>query len=406
MKTFSERNPKIIAAIGCALTLGAVVAALQYDKLPFVSTAKDYSAYFAEAGGLTMGAVVQVAGSEVGEVSSINLDGARVVVEFSVDKTIRLGDRTEARIATSNLLGGKTLDITPRGDGAPAGPIPLERTTSPYQLTDALGDLTTTISGLDTGQVSDALSTLAQTFQDTPASVKLAVDGVARFSQTLNTRDAQLRTLLANANKVTSVLAERSDQVVSLLTDSNALLIQLRGQSAALDQIAHNISALSTQLSGVIADNNHELKPALDQLNAVLTIVDNRKDKVQQSIKMLNAYAMSLGESVSSGPFFKAYVANLLPGQFLQPFIDAQWRQLGLDPQVLTPSQLVDPPVGQPGTPALPVPFPRTGQDGPPRLTVDDARPTDPPSPPLAGPSDDAPVGDAPGSSEPPQGTP
>jgi hypothetical protein len=31
----------------------------------------------------------------------------------------------------------------------------------------------------------------------------------------------------------------------------------------------------------------------------------------------------SLGESVGSGPFFKAYVANLLPGQFVQPFIDA-----------------------------------------------------------------------------------
>ena len=42
---------------------------------------------------------------------------------------------------------------------------------------------------------------------------------------------------------------------------------------------------------------------------------------------------MSLGESVSSGPFFKAYVANLLPGQFIQPFVDAAFSDLGLDPQ-------------------------------------------------------------------------
>ena len=54
---------------------------------------------------------------------------------------------------------------------------------------------------------------------------------------------------------------------------------------------------------------------------------------------MLNAYAMSLGESVSSGPFFKAYIANLLPGQFVQPFIDAAFSDLGLDPNVLLPSQ-------------------------------------------------------------------
>ena len=51
---------------------------------------------------------------------------------------------------------------------------------------------------------------------------------------------------------------------------------------------------------------------------------------------MLGNYAMSLGESVSSGPFFKSYIANLLPGQFVQPFIDAAFSDLGLDPNVLT----------------------------------------------------------------------
>ena len=111
------------------------------------------------------------------------------------------------------------------------------------------------------------------------------------------------------------------------------------------------------------------MRPALDKLNGVLTIVDNRKERLQKSIKLLNKYSMSLGESVSSGPFFKAYVANLLPGQFVQPFIDAAFSDLGLDPNVLLPSELTDPQIGQPGTPALPVPYPRTGQGGEPRLT-------------------------------------
>jgi phospholipid/cholesterol/gamma-HCH transport system substrate-binding protein len=82
---------------------------------------------------------------------------------------------------------------------------------------------------------------------------------------------------------------------------------------------------------------------------------------------------MSLGESVSSGPFFKAYVVNLLPGQFVQPFISAALSDLGLDPATLTPSQTTEPPTGQPGTPPLPMPYPRTGQDGEPRLNLPDA---------------------------------
>ena len=135
------------------------------------------------------------------------------------------------------------------------------------------------------------------------------------------------------------------------------------------------------------------MRPALDKLNGVLTILDNRKERLQKSIKLLNQYAMSLGESVSSGPFFKTYVANLLPGQFLQPFIDAAFSDLGLDPNVLLPSERTDPQIGQPGTPALPVPFPRTGQGGEPHLTLPDAitgNPGDqgcgPPGLPLPGP--------------------
>jgi phospholipid/cholesterol/gamma-HCH transport system substrate-binding protein len=147
-------------------------------------------------------------------------------------------------------------------------------------------------------------------------------------------------------------------------------------------------------LKGFIAENRQQLRPALDKLNGVLAIVDDRKERVRQAVKLLNSYAMSLGESVSSGPFFKAYVVNLFPGQFVQPFVDAAFSDLGLDPSTLLPSQLTDPQTGQPATPALPVPYPRTGQGGEPRLTLPDAitgKPGEegcgPPGVPLPGPT-------------------
>src|SRR5258705_312681 len=257
MKTFAERNPIVIGAIGVALTAGIVLAALNYDKLPFFDQSRDYSAYFAEAGGLTPGAAVQVSGFKVGKVDSVTLDGPRVLVKFNMDEHLRLG--------------------------------------------------------------------------------------------------------------------ERGDQVVSLIADANALLLQLQSQSSALDQISNNISAVAQQIKGFIAENRDTFKPAFDKLNGVLAIVDNRKARVQESIKKLNAYAMSLGESVSSGPFFKAYIGNPVPGQIVQPFIDAAFSDLGLDPSVLLPSERNDPQTGQPGTPALPVPYPRTGQGGEPNLTLPDA---------------------------------
>jgi phospholipid/cholesterol/gamma-HCH transport system substrate-binding protein len=373
MKSIPWRSPVVIGVIGVAVVSVIAAFALSFSDIPFLNGSKRYSAYFSEASGLMSGADVQVAGLKVGKVADITLDGSKVLVTFDVSDDIRLGDRSEAEVKTKSLLGTKVLAITTRGEQLLSGPIPLQRTRPAYQLSDALGELSTTIRGLDTDQLNQSLTTLAQTFAETPSNVKIAVDGVARISQTLGERDAQLRELLANANKATSVLAERSGQIVGLVRDTNTLLAALRTQSSALDQISGNVSALAHQLSGFIDDNRAQLRPALDKLNGVLTILDNRKGQVQKSIKLLNAYAMSLGESVSSGPFFKAYLANLAPGQFIQPFIDAAFSDLGLDPHTLLPSQRVDAPTGQPGTPALPVPYPRTGQGGEPRLNLPDA---------------------------------
>lgn len=373
MKTFSERNLVTIGVVGVAAIVAIALAALNYQKLPFFNQGRTYSAEFEDAGGLFTGAAVEVSGFPSGKVSSVELDGDRVLVDFWVDKNVHVGERSEARIRARSLLGTKVLEVLPRGDGTLDETIPVERTTSPYQLPDALGDLASTIGGLNTDQLSDSLATLANTFADTPEELRTAVQGVARFAQTLNERDANLRTLLDNAAKATGVLAQRSDQVVSLVRDSNALLAELRTQSAALDQVWRNVSAAAQQLKGFIEENRQELRPALDKLNGVLAIVDNRKERVQLAIKGLNTYAMSFGESLSSGPFFKAYLANLLPGQFVQPFVDAAFSDLGLDPSVLLPSQLHDPQTGQQATPALPVPYPRTGQGGDPRLTLPDA---------------------------------
>ncbi|MDG4668064.1 MCE family protein [Mycobacterium sp. 236(2023)] len=391
---YLRRHTTKVGIIGICVIAGLVALALNASKLPLINPSTTYTAYLSEASGLTAGIEVQVAGLTVGQVKEVALDGQKVLVTFEVGDDVFLGDRSEAAVKTKALLGTKVLEITVRGDAPLAAPIPLDRTRPAYQLADALGDLSSTIDDLQTDELNASLTTLADAFAETPPQVRQAVEGVARFSEMLNDRDAQLRELLANANKATTVLADRSGQIVELVHNSNALLASLRAQSGALDNISRNVSAVAQQLSGFIDDNKAQLRPALEKLNGVLTIIDNRKERIQKSIKLLNSYAMSLGESVSSGPFFKAYLSNLLPGQFLQPFVDAAFSDLGLDPNVLLPSERIDPPTGQPGTPALPVPYPRTGQGGPPRLTLPDAitgNPGDegcgPPGVPLPGPT-------------------
>jgi phospholipid/cholesterol/gamma-HCH transport system substrate-binding protein len=373
IKPLAERNRVTVGAVGILIVVALVIAVFSYDKIPFINGKSDYSAYFTEAGGIKSGSDVRVSGLSVGRVSGVKLEGTKVLVTFTVDDDVTVGDRSEASIKTETVLGTKMLELTPRGDGKLSGTIPVERTHSPYDLPTALGDLTSTISALDTTKLSSALTTLADTFKDTPPDLKVALEGVAQFSSTLDNRDAKLRNLLANANKVTAVLAKRSDQIASLVVNANALLAELLTQRNSLDALMTNLTAASRQISAVVNDNRTQLQPALDKLNGVLGILDNRKQELQRTFWLLRRYAMSFGEVLGSGPFFKASLVNLLPGQFAQPFIDAAFSDLGLDPNVLLPSQLVDPGNGQPGLPPLPLPYPRTGQGGEPRRTLPDA---------------------------------
>ena len=57
------------------MVIGVVVAGFSYDRIPFIKGTSDYSAYFAEAGGIKPGSDVRVSGLSVGRVSGVHLEG-------------------------------------------------------------------------------------------------------------------------------------------------------------------------------------------------------------------------------------------------------------------------------------------------------------------------------------------
>ncbi|GAA4490020.1 MCE family protein [Rhodococcus olei] len=320
-----ERNPVQIGIIGLVVAAALVVAGLQYDRLQFIAGGVRYQAYFADAGGLLTGDYVTVAGVNVGKVEKVELDGADVRVGFSMDEGIQLGDSTRADIKTNTILGRKSLEVTPEGaEIMPVGSsIPLDRTNSPYSLNDALGDLSTTVSELDTDQLNNSLNAMSDALADTPPELRTALTGISRLSASINARDESLRDLLARAESVTKILADRSDQINALVVDGNQLLGELDRRRNAISELITNISAVSRQLTGLVQDNEQQMKPTLDKLNATVDILQRNKDNIGQALDGLGPYATALGESVSSGPFFMAYVANFQVGAMTQTFVDS-----------------------------------------------------------------------------------
>lgn len=324
MKTFRERDPAPIAVIGVVLTLIAVVAALQYDRLPLFDGTDTYRADFAEAGGLEVGDDVSVSGMPVGSVEDIGLHGTSVRVTFGVDDGVRLGRDTRAAITTVSALGERGLAVTPDGPGSlgDGDVIPLDNTRSPYSLTDALGQLSDTVDTTDTARLDEALRTLSDTMAAVDPRMDRALDGVSRLSQTVASRDASLRALLDRADEVTAILERRSDRMDALLVDADLILGELQRRRDDIAGLIANVDTLSTQLTGLVADTEDSLKPTLQKLDSVLGMLNARRDDIAAAIENLGPYSRALGESVSNGPFFLAYVQNVLPEANLAPLID------------------------------------------------------------------------------------
>ena len=75
------------------------------------------TARFTSISGLKEGAMLELAGVNVGKVTKIELDEGdyEAVVHMDINKTIKLTDDTIASIRTSGIIGDKFIKITPGG---------------------------------------------------------------------------------------------------------------------------------------------------------------------------------------------------------------------------------------------------------------------------------------------------
>src|ERR1700754_397038 len=184
----SERDPLRTGIFGVVLVVCVILVAFGYTGLPFWPQGRPYTAYFADAGGITPGNDVYVSGIKVGKVQSLELAGDSAKVNFTVDRHVPVGNQSLAAIRTETILGQRSIAVTPAGTGS-ATTIPLSRTTTPYTLGSALEDLGGNAGDLDKAQFEKSLQVLTDALHDATPQLRGALDGVTALSRTLNRRD-------------------------------------------------------------------------------------------------------------------------------------------------------------------------------------------------------------------------
>jgi len=314
-KPFRERNPVTIGAISLAVIAALILAAFRAQDLPLIGGGDTYYASFSEAGGLKANDEVRIAGVRVGKVEKVELDGGHVRVTFRVDGDADFGDQTAAAIKVKTLLGAMFLSLQPAGSGQldEGGEIPVERTSSPYDVVEAFSGLAETSEQIDTDQFAQALTTLADLTRNTPEEFRGALDGVSRLSANVAEKDAQINELLGNLERVSKVLDARDQDIIGLMKDSDVLFRALVARRDAVHRLLVSTSTLSRELTALVQQSREDLKPALSHLENVVAVLNKNEDNIDNSLRLMAPFYRVFANTLGTGPWFDTYIQNIPP---------------------------------------------------------------------------------------------
>jgi phospholipid/cholesterol/gamma-HCH transport system substrate-binding protein len=321
VRRYTDAQVLRLGAITLVVMLLVMAAAFNLSKFPGFG-GDTYQAWFADASGLHKGDIVQVGGIRAGRVDDLELEHGKVLVTFEVDHGVAFGKDSKASIEVLNLLGEKYLDLVPAGDGQLSSddPIPVSRTSSAYDIVGVFSDLTRTTEQIDTDRLDQALNVVSDTVDKSAPEIQASFDGIARLSQSVASRDSQIQALLTSSRDVTKLLADRSNDLVDLMKNSSLVFREVEHRKQAIHELLVNARKLSVQLKGVATDNQAQMKPALKQVDDLLTLLNSKDQELKATLSALGPYASILGNIIGTGPWFDAYAVNLaaIPtGEFL-----------------------------------------------------------------------------------------
>jgi phospholipid/cholesterol/gamma-HCH transport system substrate-binding protein len=284
---WSELKIGMVAAIALALAITIIVAVGGAGGL-FSWQRYALKTRFADVKGLKSGAVVRVAGVEVGKVSDVRLADADVEVTLEVRKgnERRITTESRASIGSLSLLGEPVIDISPSVAGTPlkdGDTIPAGR--APGQLADVADAARASLEQVNEilKEIRSGRGTVGKLFSD-DALYKEVTDFVtAAEGVAINLRDGKgtlgrlvrdpvayerLSASLESLREITRRIDAGEGSLGRLLKD-DALAKSLTSASANFDQVSSRLNRGDNTVGRLLTE-----KELYDRFNSVASRVD------------------------------------------------------------------------------------------------------------------------------------
>jgi len=233
-----------------------------------------YKARFTDATMVIPNDDVRIAGVRVGQVKSVNIvDRRHAEVEFDVERGRRLPAGVEATIKYRNLVGQRYISLE-QGDGTPGGTLEPGDTIPLERTTPAL-DLNELFNGFK------------------PLFRALSPDDVNKLSyeiiQVLQGEGGTVESLLQRTASLTTTIAEKDQVIGQVINNLNSVLTTINERTPQLDQL---IVRLQKLVSGLASDR----EPIGQSIEALGGLAQTTSGLLQEGREPLKKDIKALGE--------------------------------------------------------------------------------------------------------------
>ena len=257
---WSELKIGVLAVM--AIALAAILIIAVGGETGFSWQRYSLKTKFDNVQGLKSGAIVRVAGVEVGKVTDVEFAGAAVEVKLSVRKEMQSRVTTDSRasIGSLSLLGEPIIDITPASSGRP------------------LQEGEYVQAGKNPGQISDVATSATQTLDQVNALLTDIRRGKGTVGRLFTDEQVykEFADLLNSTNTIAGVIAHGNGTLGLLSRDPKAYN-QLTAALDNLQQMTARINAGEGSLGQLLKDDR--MSKSLTSASANFDQITDRLNK-------------------------------------------------------------------------------------------------------------------------------
>ena len=328
-KTLEDLNRTMMGLV--ALGLLAVLLATLVIITKVGPGYRHYSAQFIQAAALLPDNPVTIAGIPVGTVTGMKLAGDHVVVDMRIRDDVELGKDSRAIIMVTTILGSRYLALHPGGGGPlENNTIDLNHTEVPYDLQQALQDVTVNYGEVDTEQLASAVEALGRQIETLPPMIPKAMDNLQKLSTVMADRRAQLGSMLKTMDLVTTTLRRQQASIGSMVNQGQQLFGEFVARRAEFHVMLQSLTQLVNALDDTIVDNRPQMDALLANTNKLTGLLAQRDDIVHSILQSAPIGLRSLANATGTGNALDGNVINGLAIDSWMCAISGRAKQFGM----------------------------------------------------------------------------